>query len=352
MAKKERTVLETDPPKKNGTEKHAETSNPNSPENAVVTPEAAVAAAAAANIPPARLTTNNLISAILAGYGDKATEQTKNEGNDTISKYLLQVANDFPCCSKYNIVCLYDDGTLIKSDADRIYNTVTKFTEMRPLLLMLYSNGGSAGSAYLIGKLCREYSNNKFFVTVPRMAKSAATLICCAANEIHMGSLSELGPIDPQIKELPALGLKNSVDHIAELVKKYPAASEMFAKYLNLSLELINLGYYERVAESAMQYAEKLLATHADRLPKSPKEIAYELVYKYKDHTFVIDKSEAEEIFGNKIIKKNSEEYELGNSLYRSFDFISTIAGFVNHNFYFIGSLDTPGVFTKRQPRT
>jgi len=47
-----------------------------------------------------------------------------------------------------------------------------------------------------------------------------------------MGSLSELGPIDPQINELPALGLKNSVDHIAELVRKYPASSEMFAKYL------------------------------------------------------------------------------------------------------------------------
>ena len=34
---------------------------------------------------------------------------------------------------------------------------------------------------------------------VPRMAKSAATMICLGANEIIMSSTSELGPIDPQI---------------------------------------------------------------------------------------------------------------------------------------------------------
>jgi hypothetical protein len=304
------------------------------------------------NITPKKITTSNIISSIFEAYSDKSNDQQKAECNAIISKYLTQVASEFRCFIDYNIICLYDDGTLVKSDADRIYSAVTKYKEKKPLLMMLFSNGGSAGSAYLIGQLCREYSDNNFIVTVPRMAKSAATLICCAANEIHMGSLSELGPIDPQINELPALGLKNSVDHIAELVKKYPAASDMFAKYLNLSLELINLGYYERVAESAMQYAEKLLLTHSESMPRPAKEIAYELVYKYKDHGFVIDKSEAEEIFGEKIIKKNTEVYELGNSLYRTFDLIRTISGFANYNFYFIGSLDSNGVFTKRQNRS
>lgn len=298
-----------------------------------------------------KITINNLITAVFSGYGEKANEQTKSDCNSIISKYLLQVANEYVCSLNYNIICLYDDGNIVKSDADKIYNSVTKFTDKKPLLLILYSRGGSAGSAYLIGKLCREYANGKLVITVPRMAKSAATLVCCAANEIHMGSLSELGPIDPQINDLPALGLKNSVDHIAELVKKYPSASDMFAKYLNLSMELINLGYYERVAESAMQYAEKLLLTHTDNLPRPAKEIAYELVYKYKDHGFVIDKLEALEIFGDKIIKMNTQEYELGNTLYRTFDLLVTISALVNHSFYFIGSLDSSGIFTKRQAK-
>jgi len=44
----------------------------------------------------------------------------------------------------------------------------------------------------------------------------------------------------------------------------------------------------------------------------------------------------------------NTPEYELGNSLYKTFDFIKTLSGFVNHNFYFIGSLDSTGNFTKK----
>jgi len=219
------------------------------------------------------------------------------------------------------------------------------------LLLVLYSNGGFPGSAYLIGKLCLEYSNNNLAIVVPRHAKSAATLLCCAAREIHMGSLSELGPIDPQIDSMPALGLKNAVQHIAELVKSYPEASEMFAKYLQLSLPLINLGYYERAAESAEQYAEQLLSIHGDILEGNPKEIAHRLVYNYKDHGFVIEKVEAKKIFGD-IIKTNTEEYELGNQLYIELDFIRTISGIFNHNFYFIGSMETASTnFTKKQAR-
>lgn len=297
---------------------------------------------------PEKITTDQLITSFIKAYGDTGTTPQQEGVTNLIRNYLIQEASQYSCYTKYNIVCLYDDGTLVKSDADKLYNAVTKFTEDKPLLLVLYSNGGSLGSAYLIGKLCREYSNGSFVITVPRKAKSAATIICCAANEIHMGSLSELGPVDPQIKDLPALGLKNSVDHIAELAKKYPDAAEMFAKYLHLSLDLINLGYYERVAESASQYAERLLHTHANLLPRSPREIARELVYKYKDHGFVIDKQEAEEIFGNTVIRQNTDEYELGNSLYKAFDLIKTLASFKNYSFYFIGSLESEGVFTKK----
>jgi len=288
-----------------------------------------------------------IFNAITSGFGENGTEVGKTEAYKVVSDYLKQEAAVVDCSSDYNIIILHDSTSLIKSDADNVYNAVTKFNNEKPLLLILYSRGGSAASAYLIGKLCREYSNNKFIISVPRYAKSAATLICCAANEIHMGSLSELGPIDPQIKELPALGLKNSIEHIAELVKMHPSSSDMFAQYLHYSLDLINLGYYERVAESAMQYAETLLNMHNENLPKPAKEIAYDLVYKYKDHGFVIDKLEAEHIFGGEIIKKNSPEYELGNTLYQALNLIHTIANYFNHGFYFIGSLDSQPTFTK-----
>lgn len=296
------------------------------------------------------ITTFDLFQTIMSGYGEGGTQENKKESSKKISAYLKQEVAKHPIAQKYNVLILHDTTPLAKIDADRIYNSITAFTEKKPLLLILYSSGGSAESAYLIGKLCREYSNDMFIVTVPRHAKSAATLICCAANEIHMGSLSELGPIDPQIDGLPALGLKNSIEHIAGLVKQCPESTGMFARYLAESLNLINLGYYERVAESAEQYAERLLQTHKQILPRHPKDIAKELVYKYKDHGFVIDKTEAKEIFGNNIIKNDSEEYKLGNTLYKALKVTSDYIDLFNHYFYFIGSLNSePSIFPRRQ---
>jgi hypothetical protein len=309
-----------------------------------VVPEANPAVESVTEPPITRL---QLVQSILDGHTESATDDEKKTCNNNVRKYLLQIIAKFDCIKDYNLIILYDNGSLIKGDADRIYNAITQFDTKKPLLLMLYSRGGSPGSGYLIGKLCREYSEGNFKVCVPRAAKSAATLICCAANEIHMGSLSELGPIDPQIDDMPALGLKYSVEHIAELVKRYPSSSDMLAKYLNHSLPLIHLGYYERVAESAIQYAERLLSTHEENLKRRPKEIAEELVHKYKDHSFVIDKTEAEEIFGDEVIKKNTPEYELGNGIYKGLAFIYNIADAIKHNFYFIGSLDSDPVFSK-----
>jgi len=266
-----------------------------------------------------------------------------------VRAYIKDKIQRSPIADAYNILILHDEGMMMRSDADHIYSAAASFQNKRPLLLVLYSTGGVIGSAYLIGKLCRQYSNGRFIVVVPRQAKSAATLLCCAADEIHMGSLSELGPIDPQIDDFPALGLKTSVEHIADLVKGRPHAADMFAQYLHLSLKPIHLGYYERVAESAVQYAERLLKLHSENVSGKPEEIARDLVYSYKDHGFVIDKGEAATIFGNQVVKTDTEEYKLGNSVYAALMFISRLADAVKHYFYFIGSPESDPRFFRRK---
>jgi hypothetical protein len=292
---------------------------------------------------------SDLYRQMFDAYGPTGNEKSQNSIGQTITKYIQQVMEPFNCCKDFNIIFLFDGSIMVKSDADAVYSAVTAFKEKKPLFLILYSNGGDIGSAYLIGQLCREYSNGRFLIAVPRAAKSAATLLCCAADEIHMGSLSELGPIDPQINRLPALGLKSSIQHIAQLVKESPESADMFAKYLSYTLKPIDLGYYERVAESAVQYAEKLLGSHASLLPREASKIAHELVYAYKDHGFVIDKAEARKILGDKIVKHNTEEYSLANSLYKELSMIDSLADYLGYTFYFIGSADSKPVFRKRQ---
>ena len=265
-----------------------------------------------------------------------------------ISKYLRQVIADNPLVIDHNIIIHYDFTTLVKNDADDIYSAVTSFSQKKKILMMLHSFGGEIGAAYLIGKLCREYSDGKLIVAVPRLAKSAATLLSCAADEIHMGSMSELGPIDPQLNDMPVLGLKNSIEHISQLVSDHPKSAEMFANYLSKTVRPIDIGYNERVAESAMQYAERLLSTHATNLKDTPTNIAKTLVYTYKDHGFVIDKTEATSIFGDNTIKINTPEYDLSNELYSALKIFRDFANSFGYYFVYIGTMEKGAKLIKR----
>ena len=64
--------------------------------------------------------------------------------------------------------------------------------------LILHSPGGSLEAADQIVQYLRaRYSHIR--AIVPQNAMSAATMICCACNEIIMGKHSAIGPIDPQV---------------------------------------------------------------------------------------------------------------------------------------------------------
>jgi membrane-bound ClpP family serine protease len=299
----------------------------------------------------ATVTKADLVASLFEALGPEGKAEQKNKARAHISRYIGRIVSEHQVSSRYNILILYDESKMLKSDADSIYSAVTGFTEQKPLLLILHSDGGAIGAGYLIGKLLREYASKTLDIAVPRRAKSAATLLCCAADHIHMGSLSELGPIDPQIDGLPALGLKGAIQHLAELIKEHPKAVQLFSQYLSNSVKPIHLGYYERVAESAVQYAERLLKPHEANLQQNPAKIAKELVYAYKDHGFVIDANEAKTIFGEKVIKHNTEEYRLANSVYQGLVFISRIVEATDHDFYLIGSPQSDAGFLKKSTK-
>jgi hypothetical protein len=70
------------------------------------------------------------------------------------------------------------------------------------LTLLLNSPGGDALAAERIISISRAHSNGKFGVIVPKMAKSAATMVCLGSSRIQMMTTAELGAIDPQVVEV------------------------------------------------------------------------------------------------------------------------------------------------------
>lgn len=85
------------------------------------------------------------------------------------------------------------------SDADMLDGILQVMDLSQGLTLILNSPGGDGLAAERIINTCRSYSGDNFEVIVPRMAKSAATMICLGAQRIWMSDTSELGPIDPQV---------------------------------------------------------------------------------------------------------------------------------------------------------
>jgi ClpP class serine protease len=230
------------------------------------------------------------------------------------------IFGQFPELSeRYAIVALYDSSGVISSfETDRIFAALSKLNPQKEkdILMILLSNGGSIEPAYQLSKLCRQYAADRFVVVVPRQAKSAATLIAIGADEIHMGPLSQLGPIDPQLGGLPALGVLQALKTIASLAQDYPGSGDLLSRYLRMALTVEQIGYCERIGESAVQYAERLLATKPSLTERASK-IARELVYEYKDHGFVIDQEEARERLGSDWIKTGTQELDLAERLYR-----------------------------------
>lgn len=91
-----------------------------------------------------------LFDAMYAGYGPNATDATKKAASEAITAFLAQAASEHSAaCKDYNIIIMYDPTEMIKNDADHVYDSLTRFVDTKPLLMILYSNGGDIGGLLL-----------------------------------------------------------------------------------------------------------------------------------------------------------------------------------------------------------
>lgn len=91
-------------------------------------------------------------------------------------------------------------------DRDTIESILQKMDNNKSLDLIINSPGGLPLSAERIINVCTTYSKG-FRVVVPKLAKSAATMVAFGADTILLGESSELGPVDPQISYRDQTGM-------------------------------------------------------------------------------------------------------------------------------------------------
>jgi len=90
--------------------------------------------------------------------------------------------------------------------------------------LILHTPGGSIASAESIVNYLHLMFHKDIRVIVPQVAMSAGTMIACSSREIILGKQSSLGPIDPQLRDLPAQGVLNEFKQALNEIKLDPDA--------------------------------------------------------------------------------------------------------------------------------
>lgn len=215
-------------------------------------------------------------------------------------------------------------GTKIADDVIPLfYNILRKIGKVENLDIFLYSRGGNTLTPWRLVNLLREYSN-KLSVLIPFRAHSATTLIALGADEIIMGPLGELSPVDPSIttpfnpksdlsknKPIP-ISVEDLINYFdlarEELGINEPSnLVEIFKKLVD-KLDPIALGRVYRSYVQIREMASRLMSlSKYDDDIKKKDNIVELFTKKLYSHDYIVARKEAE-TYGLKIIPAESKE--------------------------------------------
>jgi hypothetical protein len=190
--------------------------------------------------------------------------------------------------------------------------------------LVLHTLGGDPHAGYRIATFLQKATDG-FSVVIPKMAKSAGTLISLAALRIIMGRMAELGPLDMQVRDTEsdlwdsALNETKSLQTLSrEALVLYAEKMELLKKvYRHKSFETKNKIATEFVNEMIRPLVEKIDAVHYTKMARvmeimkkygrqlmrranyplsKVSSVVESLGDDFPDHSYIIDSREAREL--------------------------------------------------------
>jgi len=164
-------------------------------------------------------------------------------------------------------------------DSEAVLRAIQMTDREMPIDLVLHTPGGLVLAALQIARAIKAHPG-KVTVFVPHYAMSGGTLIALAADEIVMSPYAVLGPIDPQLGELPAASL-------VKVVEQKPV-SEVDDR----TLILADVG--RKAIDQVRRAAEELL--EGKMPPERVREVAAKLSQGTWTHDYPITAREAREL--------------------------------------------------------
>ena len=229
-----------------------------------------------------------------------------------------------------------DDSILVP-----LYKELTCIGKTKKIDLFLHSYGGAVDTPYKVVTIIREFCE-EFSVIVPFSAKSAASMIVLGADEVVMGPISELGPIDPLVKHptykdfwVPVQALRCCFEYIEEMFynSSNPDVTEIIINSVLNKLDPWLIGDYEKALKASKQYAEFLLSKYMLKDNKEKiAQVTHILTNGYFSHGYPIGRKEAKEM-GLKVVEASGELWDVIWELYLLYQ--SMFSGDKSCNFAF-----------------
>lgn len=229
-------------------------------------------------------------------------------------------------------------GQINNRTADKLIHMIKiKDDRNKNCTLILTTYGGDPDAGYRIARAIKNFYT-QFHLLVYGYCKSTGTLISLAADEIIMGDFAEFGPLDIQLAKDDELSHTSGLSYIQSLLSLSEQIYNTFERNflllkqksentittktaadissslavgllspISAQLDPLKLGEVQRAVMIAKEYGERL-TENFDLLQK--------LIVEYPAHGFVIDREEANLIYGDIVRGLNDDEERLEKALF------------------------------------
>jgi len=164
-----------------------------------------------------------------SGHGD---------AHDRVRRKYLRALHEF---TGRNIIAMYSGwlskpevmSAITDEDTNGLMTAIHQLDRSKGLDLILHTPGGEIAAAHSIVNYLREMFGSDVRAIVPQIAMSAGTMIACCCREILLAKHSSLGPIDPQVRGVPANMVIMEFDRAVQEVKDDPARMPVWHSILS-----------------------------------------------------------------------------------------------------------------------
>jgi ClpP class serine protease len=149
-------------------------------------------------------------------------------------------------------------------DSEAVLRAIRATPDDRPIDLLLHTPGGLVLASEQIAYALREHPAT-VTVLVPHYAMSGGTLLALAADEILMDPAAVLGPVDPQLGDMPAAAIVRvtQIKPIANLDDRTLLLADVAEKALRHMKQVVTMLVTPRLgAQKAESLAEELAGGH------------------------------------------------------------------------------------------